>query len=423
MSENFKLAGIEIKTYFIVAVVLAIGIFAGVLPAGMVGAFPVLMVLGAFLEWIGTKTPIIKDYLGGGPIVIIFVSAAIVYFGILPEKSVDSLKNFMTKEAFLDFYIAALITGSILGMNRKLLIKSAVRYLPVILGGVIVALLLTGAIGSILGYGFKKAVFFVAIPIMGGGVGAGAVPLAQIFGKAMNQDPKSILSVMIPAVALGNALTIVAGGLFNRLGKKYTKLTGNGNLLKKFEQPAVEKVAEEKMNFENLAVGIILSTTFFVFGNVLGKFIKIHPYALMIISVAIFKATGIMKLEYEKCAEQWFKFVMKVFTPALLVGIGIAYTSLKEVISAFNLTYLILVLTTVVGAIIGTAVVGHLFGFFVIEATITAGLCMANMGGTGDVAVLSSAHRMELMPFAQISSRIGGAFMLILTSILINIFM
>ena len=77
---------------------------------------------------------------------------------------------------------------------------------------------------------------------------------------------------------------------------------------------------------------------------------------------------------------------------------------------------------TVVGATIGSGFVGRLVGFYPIESSITAGLCMANMGGTGDVAVLSAANRMKLMPFAQISSRLGGAFILILASALLKMF-
>lgn len=64
---------------------------------------------------------------------------------------------------------------------------------------------------------------------------------------------------------------------------------------------------------------------------------------------------------------------------------------------------------------------GKLVGFYPVEAAITAGLCMANMGGTGDVAVLSAAKRMELMPFAQISSRLGGAIILIIGSLALSL--
>ena len=428
-NKGFKLYGMPWQIFAIFAAIVIIATFMGKLPKGMIGAFPLMIVIGAVFNEIGNRTPIVNTYLGGGAIVIIFGTAALCYYKILPESAIKITTNFMKGEGFLDFYIAALICGSILGMNRDLLIRAAIRYLPAIIGGVVVALGLAGLVGKLTGYGAEKAILYIAVPIMGGGMGAGAVPLSKIFGETLAQKPEDIINIMIPAVAMGNAMGIVAGGLLSRLGKAVPSLMGEGELMiAKGGDDAVQAdpaflEAREKINLTYMGIGLLIATAFFIWGAIINMFIpKIHGYAWMIISVAVVKALGILPQYYEICCYQWFQFVMKNTTGVLLVGIGVAYTDLGQIIAAFSVNYVVLVGVTVIGAIVGSAAVGRLVGFYPVEASITAGLCMANMGGTGDVAVLSAANRMELMPFAQISSRIGGAFMLILASVLLQLF-
>lgn len=141
----------------------------------------------------------------------------------------------------------------------------------------------------------------------------------------------------------------------------------------------------------------------------------------MIISVAVCKIFNIIPEDIEVDCYQWFQFIMKNLTPALLVGIGLCYLELGTVISSFSLTYLVLCFLSCIGAFLGAALVGRLVGFYPVEAGVTAGLCMSNMAGTGDVAVLSAADRMELMPFAQISSRLGGAIIMVVGSLLLSV--
>jgi Na+/citrate or Na+/malate symporter len=435
--RTLQLYGMPWYFFVIFAAVVLGAVYLGKLPKGMIGAFPVMIVIGAVLGLIGDKTPVINTFLGGGAIVIIFGSAALNTFKILPEAAIKIIDNFEVGEGFLDFYIASLITGSIMGMNRKLLIRAAVRYLPAIIGGVVTAIILGGIVGAVSGYGAQNAILFVTLPIMGGGMGAGAVPLSRIFGETLGRDPGEMINMMIPAVALGNALSIVMGGLLNRLGKIKPGLTGgsgaNAQLMRtaqgseaarELEISPEYRKARDTINLVQMGTGLLIATAFFAFGALINKLVpSIHGYAWMIISVAAVKALGLFPQKFEICCYQWFQFVMQNLTGALLVGIGISYTNLGQIAQAFSPQYLLLVLVTVLGAILGAGFMGRLVGFFPIDSAITAGLCMSNMGGTGDVAVLSASERMELMPFAQISSRIGGAFILILSSILLQILM
>ncbi|WP_276693386.1 MULTISPECIES: 2-hydroxycarboxylate transporter family protein [Acidaminococcus] len=430
MDEKRTLFGMELPYFILVSAITAAAMYLGYLPKGMVGAFPVMIFMGVILNVIGDHAPVIKTYFGGGAIVCIFASAWMCWQHLLPTGTIKVITSFMKGEGFLDFYIAALITGSMLSMNRKLLIKAAFRYMPAILGGVAVALGLAGFIGAVSGYGALKAVLFIAIPIMGGGMGAGAVPLSQIFGAGMDASPEKILSIMVPAVALGNALSIVAGGLLDRVGKVKPHLTGNGQMLRAYDAASEENSLEtqqerdtwDKIDVKIMGVGLFTATGFMIWGILISKlFPSIHYYAWMILSVALCKAFDLVPSSICRGCYQWFQFIMKNFTAPLLIGIGVAYTDMGTIVQSLSTIYILLVVATVLGAIIGSGLVGYLVGFYPIEASITAGLCMSNMGGTGDVAVLSASHRMVVMPFAQISSRIGGAFMLLLSSLILQI--
>ncbi|MBO4644485.1 MAG: 2-hydroxycarboxylate transporter family protein [Alphaproteobacteria bacterium] len=426
--KDMRIAGLGLKWFVIVAGIIVAGCALGAFPTGMVGAFLFLMVFGDLLNVLGNVTPIIKTFLGGGAIVSIFGGAAIVYWNLLPASVVENCSVFMKSAGFLDFYIAALITGSILGMERKLLVRAAIRYLPCIMGAVGLALIGVSVFGKLFSMSSGEAIAYIGIPIMGGGMGAGAVPISKVFESALNIPSEAILGRLVPAVALGNAFAIVCGGLLNRLGNAFPSLTGNGRLVISNDDSLKEEKTDPSDNgMEAYATGLIVSAVFYALGAVLAAVVKktgldIHPYAWMILSVAAVKSLNLIPRKYEENAQIWYKFVSKNWTAALMLGISVAYTDMGQIIAAFNPTYLVLVIVTVSGAVIGSAAVGRLVGFYPIEAAVTAGLCMANMGGTGDVAVLMAAKRMELMPFAQISSRLGGAFIILFASFLVPIF-
>jgi len=112
---------------------------------------------------------------------------------------------------------------------------------------------------------------------------------------------------------------------------------------------------------------------------------------------------------------------MKNLTPAVLAAIGIALLNLNVLAQALTWQFIVLCLTSILTISIVSGFIGKLFGLYPVESMITAGLCNNSMGGTGNVAVLSAANRMELIAFAQMGNRLGGAAVLILGSFLVRI--
>lgn len=422
--KEIRLLGMKPAVFAVTFIILILAIYFDFLPPNLAGQIPFCLMLGELLSFVGDRIPIVKDYLGGGSVVCLLGGAALVYFGILPTALVEETDTFISS-TWMNYALAALCCGSIFGMDRKTLLKAAVRYIPCILGGVIVALGLAGLFGAITGYGGTKAALFIGLPIMGGGTSAGAVPMSQMFAETLGVDSGEMLATMTPAVALGNAIAIVCAGLLDKVGKVKPGLTGNGQMMR---NKNAEEIADEGNPFDarpvnNLGVcapGMVIAGLFLGLGLLINKFVpSVHGYAWMILLMVIAKCVGILPEEQEYQCYMWYKFFIKNFTKLLLAAVGIGLIDFGAVLQALTPMYILLCLVTVVGAVIGAGLVGHILGFYFVEGAITGGLCMANMGGSGDIATLGAAKRMVLMPFAAISSRLGGALILILGSILL----
>ena len=413
------IAGFPIPLYLGILVLVVVCMYMDCLPAGLVGGMIALMVLGEGLNFLGNNIPIVKTYLGGS-VICILGAAVIQALGLIPAQTHEILDNFVNKEGFLVFYISALITGSLFNIDRGLLIRATVKLLPTAVISLAVGVVLSGLLGMVMGDSFLEGILYIGIPMTSGGMTAGAVPLSAMYSSVLGTDAGQILTRIAPATVLGNCVAIIFGGLANNIGERKPSLTGNGCLVNDGHE--VKKQPPMKPTFALLCTGLIISMAFYELGALCHHFISIVPtYAWMIVAVVIVKGTGILSDRLEDAAREWGQFAIHSWTAAALTGIGATLIDLKTILHTLTPFYLLSVVL-IVGAITLTAgLVGIKMGFYPLESSIAAGMCTTNMGGSGNVAVLSSSKRMELLPFAQIVTRSCGALMLTIGGVLIQL--
>ena len=413
------IAGFSIPLYLGILALVVVCMYMDCLPAGLVGGMIALMVLGEGLNFLGNHTPVVKTYLGGS-VICILGAAVIQALGLIPEQTHEILDNFVNKEGFLVFYISALITGSLFNIDRGLLIRATVKLLPTAVISLAVGVILSGLLGMVMGDSFLEGILYIGIPMTSGGMTAGAVPLSAMYSSVLGTDAGQILTRIAPATVLGNWVAIIFGGLANNIGERKPSLTGNGCLVNDGHE--VKKQPPMKPTFALLCTGLIISMAFYELGAICHHFISIVPtYAWMIVAVVIVKGTGILSERLEDAAREWGQFAIHSWTAAALTGIGATLIDLKTILHTITPFYLLSVVL-IVGAITLTAgLIGIKMGFYPLESSIAAGMCTTNMGGSGNVAVLSSSKRMELLPFAQIVTRSCGALMLTIGGVLIQL--
>lgn len=404
------------------------GVVTGSLSTDLAGGFAFMLALGIVCNEIGERIPVWNSYIGGGLVLAFVVSAYLFTNKYIPAAYEDSVRMIMDKADFLSFFIVFLICGSVLGLEKKLLLRSFAGYLPAIFGGLIGASILGIAGGLLFGVSHKLVLLNYVLPIMGGGNGAGAVPLSQIYESVTGDKAANYYTFAIAVLTIANIFAILTAALLDQVGKRKPSWTGDGSSL---IRAGIEMDAEKEdriPSIKEMGGAFFLGVGLYAAGNLLGKAllptvfgVEIHPFAWMIILVTILAMLGVVPQETKAAAKRLTSFMSSCLVLIIMVGVG-ADTDLNELANAITLSNVVMAFLIVVGAILGSAVVGQLVGFYPIDSAITAGLCMANRGGSGDLAVLGASHRMGLIAYAQLSSRLGGGIVLILGSLLFGTF-
>jgi CCS family citrate carrier protein len=420
---EWQIGVIPVPVYVICLAVVGYFVVMGKLPAEINVAIAVLTLGGFTCAELGKRLPAVRQ-IGGAAIFATFIPSALVYYHVLPQTVAKTVTDFTKSTNFLYLFITAIIVGSILGMDRRVMIRGFAKiFIPLVLGSIAAGCVGT-LVGTLLGLGAKHTLFFLVIPIMAGGVGEGAIPLSIGYAEILHQGQGELFAAVLPIVMLGSLTAILAAGALNMLGKRYPALTGEGRL-----QPAPEDEhephhadeARHEPNVNDIAAAGMLAITLYMLGLLCHELFGLPAPVSMLFLTVIVKLTRAVSPRLQAGSFFLFRYFQVAVTYPLLFAIGVALTPWETLMAAFALPKLITIVATVMTLIGSGFVVGKWVNLYPIDTAIV-NACHSGQGGTGDVAILTAANRMQLMPFAQIATRIGGAITVTLALLLLGHF-
>ncbi len=412
----------------VIAIILcAVPMYLGIQSKSMTGTFCSIFALAVVFNEIGERLPVWNDYIGGGLLMCFFGVALLKYCGLIPEQAIKNINSLVSDDAnYLEFFIVMLITGSVLSLDRDILLRSFFGYIPAILGGLAVAMIFGVVVAAFFGVSPSNAIIKYVLPVMGGGNGGGAVPLSDIYQTVTGQPRQEYYGFAIIILTIANVFCIIASALLNKLGEKVPSLTGDRGTLIRGGKNLAREDAKIKTNVQDMVSALLIAFAAYSVGRIMSRKIlptifgaSIHAYAYMIIFVVILAASGKIPDNVRAGAKRLQSFISTGTAIAVMVGMGTDF-EISELFTVLNFSNAVIALAIVIGAIIGSATVGYLVGFYPIDSAVTAGLCMANRGGNGDIACLGAAKRMDLIAYAQLSSRLGGGMVLVIASLIFS---
>jgi CCS family citrate carrier protein len=417
---DYKIGIIPLPVFLLLFVVIGAFAETGKVPSDILMAIVLLSMGGFTCAELGKRIPVIRN-IGAAAIFATFIPSYLAFHHLLPASILGSVTAFTKDSNFLYLFISCIIVGSILGMDRGVLIKGFLKiFIPLATGSVVGGIVGT-LVGTLLGLGAYHTFFFVVVPIMAGGVGEGAIPLSIGYSQILHQAQGDLFAQVLPPVMLGSLTAILLSGTLNYVGKRYPHLTGEGRL-QPGEHDELEREEEEiggHVDVSTVAAAVVTAVTLYLVGALGQRLFSFPAPVAMLVIAVVLKLARAVSPTLQVGAFHVYKFFSTAVTYPLLFAIGVALTPWDKLVAAFTLPYVITIVATVFSIIATGYFVGGWLKMYPIDTAIVTA-CHSGQGGTGDVAILTAANRMQLMPFAQIATRIGGAATVTLVLIVLS---
>ena len=420
-ANRLELGVLPVPVFLGSALIVVFAAQTGRLTADLIGGLAVMMVAGVGLDWAGRNVPILRN-IGGPAIFCLFVPAALVGHGLFQPQMLAAITAAIKTDNLLYLYIASLVVGSILGIDHRVLGTGFLKMLVPFIAGTVMALAAGLGAGALMGFELKHTFFYIVTPILGGGIGEGILPLSIAYAETTGMSQGDLIATMIPAALIGNVVAILSAGTLGWLGERHPRFSGKGRLVKLGEDLDLAPEPEEKdYDLKLMGAGLLIICSMFTLGGLVAPLTGISGPVMMIVLTAALKLTRVMPERMERGAYQMYRFVAVNLTPAILVGLGAIFISWNQLVASLSPGYFVVCAATVLALVSTAFVTGLLMRMYPVETAVVT-VCHSGLGGTGDVAILSAANRMNLMPFSQMVTRLGGAGTVVLASLLMHQF-
>ncbi len=416
---NRRVGIIPVPLYFVIFSCLGVLLALGKVSGDISIMFALLTVFGFTCAELGTRIPGLRQ-IGGPVIVTIFLPACLVHYKLLPNELVGSINDFWQSTKILYLFIACVIVGSILSMDRRTLVTGIVKIFIPLAAGSVLATIAGTLTGIAFGLSAHHTFFYIIIPIMAGGIGEGAIPLSLGYADILNLPQNQLFAQIVPAIVLGNLMAIICASLLNQLGKRCPHYTGQDHLYAADEDASEKPTKAPTVTVEHLATAGMIAISFYILGILVHKLAGLPTPVGMLFLAVLAKLTYAISPKLEEGARTVYHFFSTAVTYPLLFAIGITTTSWNDLMAAFTLANVVIIAVTVFTLTTVGFFVGKWVDLYPIESAII-NACHSGMGGIGDVAILTSARRLELMPFAQIATRLGGALTITFAIVLLGL--